>query len=187
MKKGLLIVVSGPSGVGKGTVLKEVMAENSNIYFSVSATTRDPRPGEIPGVTYHYLTKEQFLKNIEAGLMLEYAEYCDNYYGTLRQAVDRMRDEGKDVLLEIESCGAMQVMKNCSDAVTIFIAPPSMEELRRRLTERGTEKPEVIESRLAKAEEEMQHAHLYTHYVVNDTVENAKNIINQILAEYKNI
>ena len=117
--------------------------------------------------------------------MLEYAEYCNNYYGTPLQAVQNMRDEGKDVLLEIEAQGALQVIRKCPDAVMIFVAPPSMDELRRRLTERATESIEVIEQRMAKAEEEMQLSKHYEYYVVNDTIENAKNIINQIILKHK--
>ena len=187
MSRGLLLVVSGPSGVGKGTVLGEVMAENGNIFYSVSATTRKPRDGEVDGKNYFFITKEQFEQNIKDGKMLEYATYCNNYYGTPQAAVEQMRDEGKDVLLEIEAQGALQVMKKCPDAVSIFIEPPSMEELRKRLTERKTESNEVIENRLKKAEEEMALAHHYQHRVVNDMVEVAKNKINKIIFEAKNI
>ncbi len=187
MRRGLLLVVSGPSGVGKGTVLGKLMEENDNIFYSVSATTRKPREGEVDGVNYFFITKEQFERNIAEDKMLEYATYCDNYYGTPLAAVEQMRNEGKDVLLEIEAQGALQVMKKCPDAVSVFVAPPSMEELRRRLTDRKTESAEVIESRLRKAEEEMALAHHYQYRVVNDTVENAKDKISKIIFESKNI
>lgn len=187
MNKGLLIVVSGPSGVGKGTVLSELMQENGNIFYSVSATTRQAREGEKDGVNYFFITKEEFEKNIKDGKMLEYACYCDNYYGTPQQAVEQMREQGKDVLLEIEPQGAMQVMKKCPDALSIFISPPSLEELRKRLTERGTESKEVIESRMQKAGEEMSLAENYQYHVLNDTVENAKNTISQIILKHKSI
>lgn len=187
MDRGLLIVVSGPSGVGKGTVLGKLMEENENIFYSVSATTRKPREGEIDGINYFFITKEQFEKYIVEDKMLEYAQYCDNYYGTPLAAVEQMRQEGKDVLLEIEAQGALQVMKKCPDAVSIFVAPPSMDELRRRLTERNTESAEVIESRMWKAEEEMALAHHYQYNVVNDTVENAKDKISKIIFKHKSI
>lgn len=187
MSRGLLLVVSGPSGVGKGTVLGKIMEENSNIFYSVSATTRQPREGEVDGVNYFFITKEQFEKNIADGKMLEYATYCDNYYGTPLVAVEQMRNEGKDVLLEIEAQGALQVMKKCPDCISVFVEPPSMEELRRRLIERNTEGLEVVEKRLRKAEEEMALAHHYRYRVVNDTVENAKDKISKIIFEHKNI
>ena len=187
MSRGLLLVVSGPSGVGKGTVLGKLMEENDNIFYSVSATTRKQREGEVDGVNYFFITKEQFEQNIADGKMLEYATYCDNYYGTPLAAVEQMRDEGKDVLLEIEAQGALQVMKKCPDAISIFVDPPSMEELRRRLTDRNTEGPEVVEKRLRKAEEEMALAHHYQYRVVNDTIEGAKNNISQIIFKAKNI
>lgn len=187
MGRGLLLVVSGPSGVGKGTVLGKLMEENENIFYSVSATTRTPREGETEGVNYFFITKEQFERLIVEDKMLEYARYCDNYYGTPLAAVEQMREEGKDVLLEIEAQGALQVMNKCPDAVSIFVAPPSMDELRRRLTERNTESAEVVESRLRKAEEEMALAHHYQYNVVNDTVENAKDKISKIIFKHKSI
>lgn len=147
-RKGLLLVVSGPSGCGKGTVLSEVFARQPDTYYSVSATTRSPRPGEVDGVQYHFLTKEEFEEKIAAGQMLEYAQYAGNYYGTPAQAVDEKLSQGKNVVLEIEVQGAKQVKLRRPDAVMIFIMPPSMKELRRRLTQRGTEAQEVVERRL---------------------------------------
>lgn len=183
--RGLLLVVSGPSGVGKGTVLEQVLKANDNIFYSVSATTRPKRPGDVDGVQYYFLTHEEFEKRIAEGRMLEYASYCGNYYGTPRDAVENMLAQGKDVLLEIEPCGAMQVMEKCPDAVSIFILPPSMDELRARLTGRGTEAQDVIEKRLAKAEEEVAFKDRYKYNIVNDTIENAKDQILSIINQNK--
>lgn len=187
MAKGLLLVVSGPSGVGKGTVLRELYTGNDQMYYSVSATTRKPRFDEIDGVHYLFLSREAFEKRIAEGRMLEYAEYCQNYYGTPGDIVEQKRNEGIDVLLEIESCGAMQVMEKCPDAVSIFIMPPSMEDLRARLVNRGTESEDVIQKRLQKAEDEVKMADKYQYIVVNDDVETAKNKICKIIQQHKNI
>lgn len=180
-QKGLLLVVSGPSGCGKGTVLSQVFAKQPNTYYSVSATTRAPRPGEVDGVQYHFLTKEAFEEKIAAGQMLEYAQYAGNYYGTPAQAVDAQLAEGKNVVLEIEVQGAKQVKQRRPQAVMIFIMPPSMKELRRRLTDRGTESQEVIQRRLETACREMPQAKDYDYIVFNDTVEEAANDICAIL------
>lgn len=170
--KGLLIVVSAPSGCGKGTVLAEILKDD-NYYYSVSATTRSPREGEKDGVQYHFLSKEEFKKRIENNGMLEYAQYCDNYYGTPKKEVDEMREKGKDVILEIEVQGAMKVKEICPDAVFIFIAPPSIKELDRRLRKRGTETDEVIAKRVAEAAGEISHAKDYDYIVVNAALEDA--------------
>ena len=187
MTKGLLLVVSGPSGVGKGTVLRKLHSESDNMYYSISATTRQPRFDELDGVHYLFITKEEFQNKIEKGQMLEYAEYCGNYYGTPGDIVEQKRNEGVDVLLEIESCGAMQVLSKCGDAISIFIMPPSMEELRSRLLNRGTESEEVVNRRLEKAEEEIKKADQYQYIVVNDDIETAKNKICEIINQHKNI
>ena len=173
MSKGLLIVISGPSGVGKGTVLKSVFENDDNLVYSVSCTTRDPRPGETDGVEYHFITKEKFQDNISKGKMLEYATYCDNFYGTNAEYVEKQRDMGYDVVLEIEVQGALQVMKKIPDAVSLFVAPPSFEILKQRLAGRGTESQDVVESRIRRAYEEISHMNEYTYVVVNDTVEKA--------------
>lgn len=173
MNKGLLIVVSGPSGVGKGTVLKSVFEKDSNLVYSVSCTTRSPRPGETNGLEYYFISKEEFENNINNGKMLEYACYCDNYYGTGAEYVEKLRSEGKDVVLEIEVQGALQVKEKCEDAVTIFIAPPSFSELEARLVGRGTESKDVIDSRIMRAREEISHISDYTYKVVNNTVDQA--------------
>ncbi len=180
MNKGLLIVVSGPSGCGKGTVLAEIL-KNDNIFYSVSATTRSPRPGEVDGVNYRFLTKEKFEELIDSDGMLEYAEYCGNYYGTPRKPVEDMLSEGKHVILEIEVQGAMKIMEKCPNAVFVFILPPSLKELRRRLNKRGTETEDVIEKRLGEAAGEIKQAYKYDYTVINgelsDAVDDLKAII----------
>lgn len=170
MSKGKLFIISGPSGAGKGTVLAEVFKRRENLKYSVSATTRSPRPGEIDGVQYFFITKEQFEEKIRRGDMLEYARYCDNYYGTPVDFVEQQRNLGNDVVLEIEPCGAMQVIKKCADAISIFILPPSIEELERRLCGRGTETEDVVAARIGKARSEIEQKDLYSYTVVNDDV-----------------
>lgn len=172
MSKGLLIVVSAPSGCGKGTILAEIL-KNDNFYCSVSATTRNPREGEVDGVNYHFLSKEQFEKLVADAEMLEYAQYCGNYYGTIRKQVEDKRSEGKDVILEIEVQGAMKIKELCDDAIFIFIAPPSVKELERRLKKRGTEADEVIAQRVAEASNELKYAPKYDYIIVNDALEDA--------------
>lgn len=172
MSKGLLIVVSAPSGCGKGTILSEILKEDG-YYYSVSATTRKPREGEVDGVNYHFISKEEFQQRINENGMLEYAQYCGNYYGTPKKEVDEMRSKGRDVILEIEVQGAMKVKKLCPDAVFIFIAPPSVAELERRLRKRGTETDEVIAQRVAEAEGEISHAGEYDYVIVNGALEDA--------------
>lgn len=172
MNKGLLFVVSAPSGCGKGTVLAEVLRDEK-FYYSISATTRKPREGEIDGVNYRFLSKEQFESLVNSGGMLEYAQYCDNYYGTPKDMVEKKRLEGKNVILEIEVQGAMQIRKNCPDAILIFILPPSVAELERRLRKRGTETDDVIAKRVAKAAEEIPYAEKYDYIVVNGALEKA--------------
>ncbi|MBQ7935134.1 MAG: guanylate kinase [Clostridia bacterium] len=181
MNKGKLIIVSGPSGTGKGTVLAEVFRRNPNLVYSVSATTRSPRPGEQNGVEYFFITKEAFEEKIKRDEMLEYATYCGNYYGTPADFIENQRCMGKDIVLEIEPCGAMQVMKKCPDAVSIFILPPSLEELEKRLSSRGTEDAEVVAARIAQAHEEIKKADRYGFQVVNDNVETAALQIDQII------
>ena len=173
MRKGLLLVISGPSGCGKGTVLKEVM-KKQNLYYSISMTTRQPREGEVDGVQYYFVSKEQFEMLIAQNGVLEHAEYCGNYYGTPREAVETMRNEGKD--------GAAQVRENCPDAVSIFIAPPSIAELKRRLYGRGTESEETIQERIAQIDRELPCAVHYDYLVINDEVEVAAEEILQIIA-----
>ncbi|HBB71139.1 MAG TPA: guanylate kinase [Ruminococcus sp.] len=171
-KKGRLIVFSAPSGCGKGTMLGEIL-KDKRFRCSVSATTREPREGEVDGVSYHFLTREEFLRRVENGDFLENAEYCGNLYGTLRSEVDPYLEQGTDVILEIEVQGAMQMRKKRPDALFVFIAPPSMQEIRRRLEKRGTETPEVIDKRIAQALDELKYAPDYDYIVVNDALEDA--------------
>ena len=181
MNDGLLVVVSGPSGCGKGTVLGQLLKNDPNVFYSVSATTRSPREGEVDGVNYYFLSKQEFERKIAENGMLEYANYVGNYYGTPKQAVEEQCAAGHDVLLEIEVQGAIQVREKCPDAVFVFIAPPSMKELERRLVDRRTESEEVICSRLKAAETELQFASKYDYIVVNDTVEQAVSDLRAIL------
>lgn len=173
MNKGVLYVVSAPSGCGKGTILETVLKNNKNIYYSVSATTRNPREGEVDGVNYFFHTREEFQKLIDNNGMLEYAVFCDNYYGTPRKQVEEKLHEGYDVILEIETNGAMQIKENFPDAILIFILPPSFAELRRRLYKRRTESEEVIEKRLAEAKKEIEMAKNYDYIMVNGELEKA--------------
>lgn len=181
MNKGQLIVFSGPSGVGKGTVLKEFLADRENVALSVSATTRQPRPGEENGVHYYFLTKEEFLKKVEEGNMLEYAQYNSNYYGTPKDKVDEALAQGRDIVLEIEVQGALLVKEKCPNALLVFVAPPSWQELRDRLTGRGTEDAATIENRLNIAKQELTQAVHYDYILVNDTVEAAAQRLEHII------
>jgi len=173
MRKGKTFIISGPSGVGKSTVLKALLERRKDIYFSVSATTRAPRPGELDGVHYHFMDVESFRKWISMEQFLEYAEYVGNFYGTPKRYVDEAMEQGRDVILDIEVQGAIQVTSKRPETVRIFIAPPSWKELERRLTERGTDTQDKIQKRLLRAKVEFQTAHTYDYFVINDTVENA--------------
>ncbi len=166
IERGRLVVVSGPSGVGKGTVLRYVLGRDDFVY-SVSATTRSPREGEVDGKDYFYITKEKFEEMIAANEFIEYASYNGNYYGTPRPFVDKMLSEGKNVVLEIEVQGAMQVKKAAPDATFVFIAPESRQVLEARLRGRGTETEDVIAGRLAIAEKEIRACLMYDYIVVN--------------------
>lgn len=181
-ERGLLIVLSGPSGVGKGTVRKAIFERDDNEFqYSVSMTTRPMREGEVDGVDYYFRTKEEFEAMIEAGEMLEYAEYVGNYYGTPLTYVNQTLDEGKDVFLEIEVQGAQQVKEKVPDGVFIFLTPPDLAELKARIVGRGTDSPEVIEKRMRVARQEIEMMALYDYAVVNDQVPKAVDRIKDII------
>ena len=181
MKKGLLIVISGASGTGKGTVCKELLARERGVAFSVSATSRAPRDGEQDGREYYFRTRAEFEAMIAEGAFLEYADVYGNYYGTPLAPIEARRSAGEDILLEIDTQGALNVMERCPDGTFIFLLPPSLEELRRRITGRGTESEESLARRLAAARDEIRLGRRYRYAVLNDTVEDATARIQTIL------
>ena len=183
--KGVLIVISGPSGAGKGTICKALLEKHKDIHLSVSATTRDPRQGEVHGVNYYFLNKDEFLKKVEEDDFLEWAEVYGNCYGTPKSNVKELLDAGKDVILEIDIQGALKVKENTEEGVFIFILPPSMEELKQRIINRGSETPESLMRRFNSAYQEINYISKYNYAVVNDTVENAVNKIENILTAEK--
>ena len=173
MGKGMTFIIAGPSGVGKGSVIKKVFAQRDQLYFSVSATTRAPRPGEVDGVDYHFISREQFMDWIEQGAFLEHAEFVGNCYGTPKQYVDEAMERGEDVILDIEVQGAEQIHQLRPEAVRNFLVPPSWEELEHRLTGRGTESVEKVQKRLQRSREEFLLAQDYDYLVVNDDLDRA--------------
>ncbi|MGP7817564.1 guanylate kinase [Niallia sp. 01092] len=180
--KGLLIVLSGPSGVGKGTVRKQIFSQKNNAFeYSISMTTRLPRDGEVDGVDYFFKKREEFEALIKEGKLLEYAEFVGNYYGTPVDYVKETTEKGKDVFLEIEVEGAKQVREKFPDGLFIFLSPPSLSELKKRIVTRGTETEEIINNRMNAAKEEIEMMHLYDYVVENDTVENACEKIKAII------
>lgn len=180
-RRGILIVVSGFSGAGKGTLVKKLLEDYDGYALSVSATTRAPRPGEEDGREYFFLQKEQFEQKIAEDGLIEYACYCDNYYGTPREYVERQLAEGKDVILEIEIQGALKIKKQYSDALLLFVMPPSAGELRRRLEGRGTETEEVIQKRMRRAVKEAEGIENYDYIVVNDDLETCTRQLHEII------
>ncbi|MDD7676965.1 MAG: guanylate kinase [Anaerovibrio sp.] len=181
MRKGLLILISGPSGTGKGTVCDLLRTNHPEISYSISATTRQPRPGEQDGVNYYFYDKEKFRQMIDAGELLEWAEVYGNYYGTPKQKVLDRLNAGEDILLEIDTQGALNVMKAMPEGLFIFLLPPSLEELANRLKGRGTETEESLQRRLGAAVDEIKIAHNYRYVVVNDKVEAAEKAIAGII------
>ncbi len=180
-RKGKTFIISGPSGVGKSTVLNALMQKRSNLYFSVSATTRQPREGEKNGQHYHFIDAETFRDMLGRDEFLEHAEYVGNFYGTPKRYVDEAMERGQDVILDIEIQGAMQICEKRPETVRIFIAPPSWKELERRLTARGTDTPEKVQKRLLRAKVEMNSASSYDYFVINDSVDKAVEELDAIL------
>ena len=173
MSKGTLYVFTGPSGTGKGTILKQVLEADDRIQLSVSATTRDPRPGEENGVHYWFLSQDEFLKKIDEAAFLEHACYVGNYYGTLEAPVNTQLESGYDVVLEIEVQGALQIHEKRPDAIMIFVAPPSIEELESRLRGRGTEAEDKVVARIEAARGEMEQMNHFDYIIVNDDLQTA--------------
>lgn len=180
-KKGILTVVSGFSGAGKGTIMKELIKQYDNYALSISSTTRAPRPGEEEGREYFFRTVEEFEKMIAKEELIEYAKYVDNYYGTPRAYVEEQLQAGKDVILEIEIQGALKVKKKFPETLLLFVTPPSAEELKNRLVKRGTETMDVIESRMRRAREEAEGMDQYDYLVVNDVLEDCVEEVHQII------
>jgi len=184
-ERGTLIVFSGPSGVGKGTVLAEYKKCSSPFFYSISATTRSPRPGEVHGVNYYFVTNDEFEKMISNNKLFEYAQYVGNYYGTPTEPVFKSLDNGLDVILEIDTKGAMQIKEKCPEAILVFIAPPSTEELRHRLEGRGTEARDKIEMRMQEAIQEMNRMSEFDYIIINNIVDDAAKELEAIIKAEK--
>nr|WP_207641822.1 guanylate kinase [Ruminiclostridium cellobioparum] len=180
-QRGLLVVISGPSGTGKGTVCKKLLAERDNVRYSVSATTRKPREGEVEGQNYFFVSEGQFLDMLEKDALIEWDKYCDNYYGTPKAFVDSCIEAGTDVILEITVEGALEIKQKYPECVLVFIVPPSLEELRRRIESRATECWDIIEKRLEQAANELKYVAKYDYLVLNDSVDDAVLNIEKVL------
>lgn len=185
-RKGLLLVVSGPSGAGKGTICKALLNKNDQIKLSVSATTRKPRNGEVHGVNYFFIEKEEFTRMLENGEFLEHAQIYDNFYGTPKAAIIECLEKGQDVILEIEMQGARQIKEVYPEGVFIFVLPPSLEELKSRIVGRGTETQEEIEKRFSCAFEEINQIVNYDYFIVNEDIEKSVNDVEAIILSEKN-
>lgn len=184
MGKGILVVLSGPSGAGKGTICKSFLERNKNVKLSISCTTRSPREGEVDGVNYFFITKDKFEKMIEEDAFLEYANVYENFYGTPKSYVEKTLEEGHDVVLEIDTQGALAVREKFKDGVLVFLMPPSLDELESRIVGRGSETEESLKRRLGAAADEIKLAEKYNYVVTNDTIENAvKKVESIIIAE----
>ena len=181
MRRGKTFIICGPSGVGKGTVVARLLASDPKLYFSVSATTRPPRPGEVDGKHYHFLSREQFQRWIDEDAFLEHAEFVGNLYGTPKLYVDKAMDQGRDVILDIEIQGAEQVHRRRPEAIRIYVAPPGWAELERGLTGRGTEDMGKVRRRLERGKEEFAVARDFDYFVINDTVDRAVEELRAIL------
>lgn len=186
MEKGLLVVISGPSGAGKGTICKELVRKNENLNVSISATSRKPRIGEVDGINYFFMDEEEFVKYIEQDYFIENALVYGNHYGTPKSNVFKDIENGHDVILEIDIQGALKVKENHPEGIYIFILPPSISELKNRIVSRGTDSEEVIIKRMANVYEELNNAFKYDYVVKNDLIENAVNKIQCILIAEKN-
>lgn len=184
INNGLLVVISGPSGAGKGTICKELI-KNDMLWLSVSTTTRKPREGEIEGINYFFVSKDEFMSKIQNNDFLEYAEVYGNYYGTPKSSAIEQMNTGKDVLLEIDIQGALKVKENYPDGVFIFILPPTMEELKNRIINRGSETPESLHARFKSSYKELNYISRYNYAVVNDILDDAVNKIENILIAEK--
>ncbi len=182
--KGKIFVIAGPSGVGKGTLLTKYLAKHPEVKLSVSATTRKPRPGEVHGKNYYFLEKEEFLNLIQKDQLIEYAQFADNYYGTLFSTVEEAANNGENIALEIEVQGALQIKEKIKDAILIFILPPSYDELKARLTGRQTETPEAIEKRLKTSRRELEAKHEFHHHVINDNLDKALEDLENTIGQY---
>ncbi|MFQ3543390.1 guanylate kinase [Halobacillus rhizosphaerae] len=180
-EKGILFILSGPSGVGKGTVRKALFDQSTDLRYSISMTTREPREGEVDGQDYFFKSREEFETLISEGQLIEHAEYVGNYYGTPREYVEKTIDEGKDVFLEIEVQGALQVRENFPQGVFIFLIPPSLEELKDRIVNRGTETADKVKNRLHAAKEEIDMMDAYDYVVVNDEIDHAVSKVQSIV------
>lgn len=185
-RKGLLLVVSGPSGAGKGTICKSILEQNDHIKLSISATTRKPRTGEVHGVNYFFIEKEEFKTMIEQGEFLEYAQIYDNFYGTPKAAIMETLEKGQDVILEIEMQGARQVKEVYPEGIFVFVLPPSLKELKNRIVGRGTETAEEIEKRFSCAFEEIKQIDDYDYFIVNQDVEKSVKELESIISSEKN-
>lgn len=180
-QKGLLVVVSGPSGAGKGTVCQKLLSQRENVRYSVSATTRKPREGEVEGQNYFFVSESKFLDMLENDALIEWDKYCDNYYGTPKNYVESCLEDGLDIVLEITVEGALEIKQKYPDCVLIFILPPSFEELRRRIESRATERCDIIEKRLLQASNELKHVSKYDYLILNDSVDHAVLNIEKVL------